>query len=264
MTGSVSATRVQRPWDYLPGFLRAAVVVSTNSNASNACLGTMFATKRVRVAFRIHRADLARSSWLVEPGGALRRSSAKSGMPADGERAVERLGLGRWHGEILQAAASLCHGLERPLVEREAKDDHLLAVHPPERRAHRLVREPGGRDVAVVRPQHDLRLGVVVQDPLDVVGHAPVAWHLVGAHLHRLQHDARVLDGPINIEVASHHAPDNQHALTRDVRQRPSMPRRHSTASPQAPLRAIAAAPTCCMRRLWFPECVTLVSSCTR
>ena len=31
------------PAHYRPGFLRAAVVVSTNSNASNACLGTMSA-----------------------------------------------------------------------------------------------------------------------------------------------------------------------------------------------------------------------------
>ena len=55
--------------------------------------------------------------------------------------------------------------------------------------------------MAVVCPHDHFRLRILIEDPLDVVGHAFIARHLVGAQLHRLQHDARVLDGPLNIDV---------------------------------------------------------------
>lgn len=43
---NIPATRCRaRRGSYLPGFLRAALVVSTNSNTSNSCFGTMSATR---------------------------------------------------------------------------------------------------------------------------------------------------------------------------------------------------------------------------
>jgi len=100
----------------------------------------------------------------------------------------------RGHGEILEAfGAALLDGLEASLVEREAEDHHLVAVHLTQLGAHGTG---AGADVEVVRPEDNFGLGRLVENPLHVGCHAGVARDLIGAHLHALKHDACILNNP--------------------------------------------------------------------
>src|SRR5580765_5333522 len=84
------------------------------------------------------------------------------------------------------------------LIEVEPEDNHLFPEHVPERAAHHRG-QSARRDMAVVSPDDDLRGRIVVGDPFDIRRHASVPVDLTSAHLHGLEHDARVLNGPVDI-----------------------------------------------------------------
>src|SRR5262249_29573173 len=73
----------------------------------------------VRFALRIHRPNLTRPSWLVEPHWRVAQIERKERNAGGSQGAVECLSFGRRHGETLQTTAASCHGLERSLVERK-------------------------------------------------------------------------------------------------------------------------------------------------
>src|SRR4029453_3761105 len=105
--------------------------------------------------------------------------------------------------EIMQAFVPL-NCLKRSLVERKTENNHLLTEHVTKFSAHRFVaHNVSCRNMTVMCPEHNLCVGVVVQDPLDVVGHAAVARNFVGSHLNGLDHYPRVLHDPLQLAISN-------------------------------------------------------------
>ena len=89
--------------------------------------------------------------------------------------------------------------LERSLVKGKTEHDHLATIYFAQHCSHGIVHaSTRSRNVEVESPEHDFRAGVVVKNPLDVLGHAAVTRDLICAQLHALDHYFRVLNDPFD------------------------------------------------------------------